>query len=58
MPAGPAGSSEKTDAQKDFSAISKALTQYASSIGAPKFAPDRFPAKTGLLAGEECGLVR
>jgi hypothetical protein len=34
-----------------------ALTQYASSIGATKFDPGKFPAKTGLVAGEECKLV-
>ena len=56
--AGPANLNDKTAAQKDFSLISKALTQYAASIGATKFAPRKFPAKTGLVAGEECSLVK
>jgi hypothetical protein len=56
--AGPASVNEKTDAQRDFSVISNALTQYASSIGATKFSPGKFPAKTGLVAGEECSLVK
>jgi hypothetical protein len=56
--AGPNNPSEKTDAQKDFSTILKALTQYAANAGATKFDPGRFPAKTGLVAGEECTLVK
>ncbi len=56
--AGPSNPNEKTDAQRDFTVISTALTQYAASIGATKFAPGRFPAKTGLTAGEECSLVK
>jgi len=56
--AGPNNPSEKTDAQKDFSIILKALTQYAASAGATKFDPGKFPAKTGLVAGEECTLVK
>lgn len=55
---GPASSSDKTEAQKDFTAIHKALMQYASSIGATRFSPDRFPARTGHAAGEECSLVK
>jgi hypothetical protein len=55
---GPAGASDKTEAQKDFTAIYRPLMQYASSIGATRFSPDRFPAKTGVVAGEECSLVR
>lgn len=55
--AGPANPNERTDAQRDFTAVSKALTQYAASIGATKFAPGKFPAKTGSVAGEECSLV-
>ena len=55
---GPTGTSEKTEAQKDFTAIYKALMQYASNIGATRFSPDRFPARTGVAAGEECGLVK
>ena len=47
----------KTDAQRDFTAVLKALTQYNASIGATKFDPGRFPAKTGLIAGEACNLV-
>jgi hypothetical protein len=56
--AGPASPNEKTDAQKDFSAVSQALSRYAENIGATKFAPGRFPARTGLAAGEECRLVK
>jgi hypothetical protein len=56
--AGPNDPSEKTAAQKDFTAISRALTQYTASIGATKFDPGRFPAKTGLVAGQECRLVK
>ncbi|HQR12405.1 MAG TPA: hypothetical protein PLW68_13855 [Casimicrobiaceae bacterium] len=55
---GPSASSDKTEAQKDFSAVYKALMQYASSIGATRFSPDRFPARMGLAAGEECSLVK
>ncbi len=56
--AGPTNQNERTDAQKDFAVISRALTQYAASIGATNFAPGKFPAKTGLVAGEECRLVK
>ena len=56
--AGPNNPSEKTDAQKDFSVILKALTQYSASVGATKFDPGKFPAKTGLVAGEECSMVK
>lgn len=55
---GPAGSSDRTEAQKDFSAVYKALMQYASSIGATRFSPDMFPARMGLAAGEECGPLK
>ena len=55
--AGPANAEAKTDAQRDFTTISNALTQYASSIGATRFDPGRFPGKTGLVAGEECSLA-
>jgi hypothetical protein len=56
---GPANPNEKTDAQKDFSTILKSWTQYAASVGATKkFDPGRFPAKTGLVKGEECTLVK
>jgi hypothetical protein len=55
---GPDDASRKTDAQKDFSAILKAVNQYAASIGATKFDPGRFPAKTGLVEGEDCILVK
>lgn len=55
---GPHNANEKTDAQKDFSAVSKAWIQYATSVGATdKFDPGEFPAKTGLVAGEECNLM-
>jgi hypothetical protein len=55
--AGPANPDERTDAQKDFRVISTALTKYAESNDATSFAPGRFPARTGLAAGEECSLV-
>jgi hypothetical protein len=54
---GPDAPGDKTDAQKDFSTVLKALTQYAVSAGATRFDPGRFPAKTGLVAGEECKLA-
>jgi hypothetical protein len=54
--AGPAEG--KTDAQKDFTAVHQALTRYAEKIGATKFDPGPFPAKTGLKPGEECRLVK
>lgn len=54
---GPDGPS-KTDAQKDFSSVWKALSRYAASMGATKFDPGKFPAKSGLAAGQECTLVR
>jgi hypothetical protein len=50
--------SEKTDAQKDFSLVNKALAQYSAMIGATKFSPGTFPARTGLAKGEECRLVK
>jgi len=56
--AGPADPGQKTAAQKDFSTVLTALTQYAAKAGATGFDPGRFPAKTGLVAGEECSLVR
>jgi hypothetical protein len=49
---------ERTDEQKDFSTVFDALTRYGASVGATKFSPGKFPARTGLVAGEECGLVR
>jgi len=56
---GPNNSNEKADAQKDFSVISRAWTQYAASVGAANnFDPGEFPAKTGLVEGEKCNLVR
>lgn len=54
---GPDNPNEKTDAQKDFSTIWKAVKQYAASIGATNFDPGRFPAKTGLVKGEDCNLA-
>ncbi len=56
--AGPNTWSEKTDAQKDFTAVLSALTRYGASVGATRFDPGKFPARTGLVAGEECRLVR
>ena len=56
--AGPENPNQKTDAQKDFSAILKAVKQYGASIGATKFDPGRFPARTGQVKGEECSLVK
>ena len=56
--AGPDNPSAKTEAQKDFSTVMNALTHYAQGAGAMKFDPEKFPAKTGLAAGEECQLVR
>jgi hypothetical protein len=55
--AGPTDPNEKTDAQKDFIVVSKALTQYAERIGATRFDPEPFPARSGLAAGAECSLV-
>jgi hypothetical protein len=55
--AGPNGPGEKTDAQKDFATVMGALTNYGAGIGATKFDPGRFPAKTGLAAGQECQLA-
>ena len=54
--AGPAEG--KTPAQQDFTRFYTALTQYAKGIGATTFAPDTFPAKSGLKAGEQCRLVK
>jgi hypothetical protein len=56
---GPNNPNERTDAQNDFSTILKAWTRYAASVGAAnKFDPGEFPARTGLVAGENCNLVR
>lgn len=55
---GPDNPNEKTDAQKDFSVILKAVKQYAASIGATSFSPGRFPAKAGLVKGEDCTVVK
>ncbi len=56
---GPKSPNEKTDAQKDFSSVLKAWTQYAANVGAAnKFDPGVFPAKTGLIEGEDCSLAR
>jgi hypothetical protein len=54
---GTGGQGEKTDAQKDFATVLKALTQYGSNIGATRFDPGTFPAKSGLASGETCRLV-
>jgi hypothetical protein len=57
--AGTSDPKAKTDAQKDFSVILTAWTQYAASVGAAdKFDPGTFPANTGLVAGATCSLVR
>jgi hypothetical protein len=55
---GPDNPNQKTDAQKDFSTILKAVKQYAASMGATNFDPGRFPANTGLVKGEDCNLVK
>lgn len=56
--AGPNDPGKKTDEQKDFTLVSTALTKYTESIGAVEFDPGTFPAKTGLVAGEACSLVK
>lgn len=58
MLSGPPEASQKTEAQKDFSLLITALQKYAASIGAREFAPGKFPARTGLKAGEDCALVK
>jgi hypothetical protein len=55
---GPENPTQKTDAQKDLSTILKAVKQYAASRGATNFDPGKFPAKTGLVKGEDCNLVK
>ena len=55
---GPDDPNKKTDAQKDFSTILKAVKHYAASKGAANFDPGRFPANTGVVKGEECSLVK
>jgi len=55
---GPSEASQKTEPQKDFTSVSKALMRYAESTGASKFDPGKFPGKSGLVAGEQCTLVR
>jgi hypothetical protein len=54
---GPANAGDKNAAQADFTAVSAALTRYGATVGATRFAPGRFPALTGLAAGEKCTLV-
>lgn len=56
--AGPAQAAAKTDAQRDFTTVFQALSHYAEGIGANRFAPGKFPARTGRAAGEECALVK
>jgi hypothetical protein len=56
--AGPNSPNEKTEAQRDFTTILNALTKYGANIGANKFDPGTFPARTGLVAGQECSLVK
>ncbi len=55
--AGPEDPARKTDPQKDFTHVLQALTKYARGTGATRFDPGRFPAKTGLVAGQECRLA-
>ena len=55
--AGPANPNEKSEAQKDFAAIHQAMMKYSTRVGATSFSPGRFPARTGLVAGEECRLA-
>jgi hypothetical protein len=55
---GPNDTNQKTEPQKDFSAVSRALTRYAASVGADRFDPGTFPGKTGLVAGENCNLAK
>jgi hypothetical protein len=54
---GPKNPSERTDAQRDFSTIFSAWSRYAARIGANRFQPGQFPAKTGLTAREACDLA-
>ena len=54
---GPNNVVDKTVEQKQYSAVLRALTQYAASVGATQFAPGKFPGMTGLVSGEECTLV-
>ena len=56
--AGPAEAAQKTEAQRDFAEVIGALRKYAASIGATRFAPDNFPARSGLAVGEACRLTR
>ena len=56
--AGPNSPDEKTEAQRDLTTILNALTRYGASIGATKFDPGNFPARTGLFSGQECSLVK
>lgn len=56
--AGPADAATKTEAQKDFTQVARALRQYAEGIGANRFEPGWGPAKTGLGKGSERGLVK
>lgn len=55
---GPIDPNQKTDAQKDISAVLKAIRHYAAGIGATTFNPGRFPGNTGLVKGEKCNLVK
>jgi hypothetical protein len=51
--------SERTDAQRDFATILNAWMSHAARVGATNgIEPGQFPAKTGLVAGETCNLVR
>ena len=56
---GAKSSSERTDAQRDFSTILNAWMRHAASVGAANaFDPGPFPARTGLATGETCNLVK
>jgi hypothetical protein len=56
---GPKNPKEQTDAQREFSTIHNAWKRHAAKVGATKtFVPGRFPARTGLTAGQTCTLVR
>jgi len=56
---GPQNAEAKSEVQKDFSAVLKSWRDHAQKAGvADKFEPGVFPAKTGLVAGETCALVR
>jgi hypothetical protein len=56
---GPKNPDARTDAQKDFATVLNTWNRYAANIGAAdRFEPGIFPATTGLVAGQQCNLVR